>query len=462
MHASADAATAMAAGLDRIRSEVGVPGEFPDAVLAAAEAAASQPLGADHTDRTDRPFITIDPASSVDLDQAFSIERSGTAIVLHYAIADVGWFVRPGDPLDVEAFERGVTVYLPDRRAPLYPTQLSEGAASLLPGVDRPAVVFTVRILEDGTVRLDGVERARVRSRAKLAYDTVTLDDLPPGFDEIHRRVSAAEAERGSTRVEFPEQEIERLDDGHYTLRFRPRSLPEEQNATLSLATNLAVADALYAAGTGLFRVMPEVDGRRHRSLRASARAFGLDWPADMGLDAFERSLPRDDPRTSAFLLAVRRAAGGAEYAPFDPDVRPWHAAIAATYAQATAPLRRLQDRYVIEAALAVAGGSSVPTEIEVAFGELPRAMSRAEQRANRAERLALDLAEAVVLAGREGEIFDAAVVDEGEWGVEVQIADPAVLVRLPARRVDPGDQMRVRLVRVDTAAPEIVFERVS
>jgi exoribonuclease R len=458
MQVSGDAASAMAAGLDRIRSDVGVPGDFPDAVTAAADAAAARGLGPDHTDRTDRPFVTIDPASSVDLDQAFAIERSGSDIVLHYAIADVGWFVHPGDPLDVEAFERGVTVYLPDRRAPLYPTQLSEGAASLLPDVDRPAVVFTVRIEHDGSARLDGVERSRVRSRAKLAYDAVTADDLPPGFDEIHRRVTAAEAARGSTRVEFPEQEIDRLDDGRYALRFRPRSLTEEQNATLSLATNLAVADALYAAGTGLFRVMPEVDARHHRSLRASARAFGLDWPGDMELDAFERSLPRDDPRSSAFLLAVRRAAGGAEYARYDPDERPWHAAIAATYAQATAPLRRLQDRYVVEAALAVANGASVPGAVEAAFDELPRAMGRAEQRANRAERLALDLAESVVLAGREGEIFDAVVVDEGEWGVEVQIADPAVLVRLPARRVDPGDQIRVRLA----SAADLAFERVS
>jgi len=67
-----------------------------------------------------------------------------------YAIADVGWFVHPGDALDVEAFDRGVTVYLPDQRATLYPTALSEGAASLLPNVDRAAVVFIVRIASDG------------------------------------------------------------------------------------------------------------------------------------------------------------------------------------------------------------------------------------------------------------------------------------------------------------------------
>ena len=448
-------------GLDRIRDECGVPTSFPPEVLDAAVAAAARTPGAEHRDRTGERFVTLDPASSVDLDQAFAIEFAGDDIVLHYAIADVGWFVRPGDALDREAFERAVTVYLPDERATLYPTVLSEGAASLLPDVDRPAVVFAVRVAPDGTPRLDGVERALIRNQAKLAYDAVTADDLPDGFAELHRRIQIAEAARGAPRVEFPEQEIARV-DGRLRLHFRPRLESEEQNAALSLATNMAVGEALFAAGTGLFRVMPDVDERRHRQLRNAARAFGLDWPASTPLDAFERSLPRDDPRTSAFLIAVRRAAGGASYAPFEPGVRPWHSAVAATYAQATAPLRRLQDRYVVEAALAVANGDPVPDEVERAFHELPAAMSQGDQRANRAERMALDLAEAVVLSGREGEIFDAVVIDESDRGVEVQIADPAILVRLSAHRVDPGDEVRVRLESVDVEQRSVNFQRVG
>jgi exoribonuclease R len=207
---------------------------------------------------------------------------------------------------------------------------------------------------------------------------------------------------------------------------------------------------------------MPDVDAGKIRRLRHSARAFGLVWPDDASLAEFERSLPRGDPRTSAFLIAVRRASGGASYEPFDPSHRPWHAAMAAAYAQATAPLRRLQDRYVIEAMLAVAARRSVPDEIAAAFDELPAAMSRGEQRANQAERRALDLAESVVLSGCVGEIFDAVVVDEGERGVVIQVADPAVMARVDARRVDPGDEIRVRLVRADTHSGSVEFERVS
>lgn len=462
MRVLGDAGRAMADGLDRIRRETGIPDQFPESLTEVARQAAVKPIGGDHVDRTMLAFMTLDPASSVDLDQAFAIEVAGDDIILRYAIADVGWFVQPGDPLDVEAFERAVTVYLPDRRATLYPTVLSEGAASLLPDVDRPAVVFTVRVASDGVSRLDGAERAVVRSRAKLAYDGVQSSDLPTGFEELHRRIQAAEVGRGAPRVEFPEQEIDRLDDGRYALTFRPRLESEEQNAALSLATNLSIGEALFQAGTGLFRVMPDVTERMHRRLRHAAQAFDLAWPKEIELAAFQRSLPRDDPRTSAFLMAVRRAAGGASYAGFTPGERPWHSAVAATYAQATAPLRRLQDRYVIETVLAVVNGHAVPDKISAAFPGLPAAMAKGDQRANRAEREALDLAEAIVLSDRQGELFEAVVLDESDWGVEIQIIDPAILARVDAKRLDPGAKLRVRLVSADPAAATIKFERVS
>jgi VacB/RNase II family 3'-5' exoribonuclease len=458
------AAAAMRAGIDAIAGQLRLPGAFPPAVeeaAATAAAGARRAAATTHTDRTDLELVTLDPASSTDLDQAFAIERAGGDVVLRYAIADVGAFVRPGDVIDAEAWERGVTVYLPGRRVPLHPAALAEDAASLLPGDDRLAVLLTVRIADDGTAVLDHAERAVVRSRAKLAYESVTPAELPDGFEELARRVMAAEAARGASRVEFPEQELS-ADDGGFVLQLRPRRWSEEWNAAMSLAANLAVADALVAAGTGLFRVMPPVDERDLRRLRHAARAFGLAWPDDVPLDRFERSLPRDDHRTSAFLLAVRRASGGASYAPFDPERRPWHAAVAATYAHATAPLRRLQDRYVLEATLAVVAGRDVPGDVADAFERLPAAMERAERRAAQADAAALDLAEAVALSGCVGEVFRAVVTDEDQRGVRVQLDDPPVVARVDARRVDPGDEVRVRLVRADPDTRSVVFERVA
>jgi len=174
----------LAQGLDAIRAQFAVPPGFPPQVLAAADAATAH-RPADHADWTGKPFVTLDPAASTDLDQAFAIEAAGADWLLHYAIADVAWFVADDDPLDREAWARGVTTYLPDGKAGLYPPALSEAAASLLPDGDRPAIVLTVRVAPDGMARLDGARRALIRSRAKLAYETATEADLPAGFAEI-------------------------------------------------------------------------------------------------------------------------------------------------------------------------------------------------------------------------------------------------------------------------------------
>ena len=247
----------------------------------------------------------------------------------------------------------------------------------------------------------------------------------------------AAEDRRGAPRVEFPEQELDRV-DGRWALRFDPRLPSEDDNAGMSLATNLAVADAMLAAGTGLFRVMDEPSERAVARLRRTAQAFGLTWPAETSLAEFQRSLSTHDPRAAAFLIAVRRAGGGASYAAYvRGGDRPWHAAMAATYAHATAPLRRLADRYVVEATLAIANGRPVPEDVAAAFAALPSTMASCEQRANTVDRAVIDLAEAVLLAGREGEVFDAVVVDEDRHGPLVQLVEPAVMAQVvgPPRR---------------------------
>lgn len=451
----------LADGLVQLRQQFQVPDSFPPAVLAAAEAAAQrQPT--QHADWLDWAFVTLDPAGSTDLDQAFAIEAAGADWLLHYAIADVGWFVDHGDPLDQEAWSRGVTTYLPDGKAGLYPPVLAEGAASLLPDGSRPAVVFTVRVRPDGEALLDGVIRAIIRSRAKLAYETVQESDLPPGFAELAARIGVAELQRGAARVDPPEQEVDRDMLGRFELRLRPPLPSETRNAALSLACNLAVADFLLAHRTGLFRVMAGPDARAEGRLRHTARAFGLVWPQEEPLAQFERQLDPHDPRHGAFMLAIRRAGQGARYAPFAADRPPWHAAIAAPYAHATAPLRRLADRFVIEAALALANGQSVPERVSAAFADLPSTMQRAEARASQVERAVVDLAEAALLAPREGEMFEAVVTDLAETGARIQLCTVPVVARTQAHGVVPGDRIRVRLEAADPVRRQLRFARIG
>ena len=461
MKALRDPQQLLGGGLAAIRAQFAVPEIFPPDVLAAAKLAARR-VPNEHADRTGMPFVTLDPASSTDLDQAFAIEQSGADLLLHYAIADVAWFVSDGDPLDIEAWKRGTTTYLPDGKAGLYPPALSEGAASLLPDGPRPAVVFTVRVAPDGAVKLDGAERALIRSRAKLAYDTVRPDQLPAEFGELARRIAAAEDRRGAARVDPPEQEVELGPDGRYVLQLRPQLASERHNAAMSLATNMAIADALLAARTGLFRTMPPPDARAVERLRHTARAFGLDWPGAMPLAEFERGLDPTDPRHAAFMLAVRRAGNGASYEVFAPGRLPWHAAMAATYAHGTAPLRRLADRYVVRAALAVANARPVPAEVTEAFARLPAAMAKAAARESQIERAVIDLAEAALLSDREGEAFDAIITDTGENGARIQLCDLPVVARTTAHSVQPGARIRVRLLAADTERRTLQFERIA
>ena len=458
MKTIADPANCLSRGLAAIRTRFQVPQGFPPAVLAAAEAAARR-APTEHVDRTDRHFVTLDPASATDLDQAFAIEPSGADLLLHYAIADVAWFVADGDALDVEAWRRGTTLYLPDGKAGLYPRALSEGAASLLPDGPRPAVIFTVRVAPDGAVHLDGAERAIIRSTAKLAYDSVRDADLPPGFVELTSRLQQAEARRGAARVDPPEQEVAAREDGSFDLVFRPRLVSEERNAALSLAANMAIADALYAHRTGLFRVMAEPDDAAVARLRQTAIAFGLDWPPMAPLAQFETTLDGADPKQAAFMLAVRRAGQGASYQPLQNGIVPWHAAVAATYAHATAPLRRLADRYVIRATLAIANGQPVPAAVTDAFGKLPAVMARADAMGGQIDRAVIDLAEAVMLQGREGQTFAAVVTDADDRGARIQLRDLPVVARLAMSGAEPGNAITVKLTAADPERQRITFE---
>ncbi|MGN6129955.1 MAG: RNB domain-containing ribonuclease, partial [Nocardioidaceae bacterium] len=202
-------------GIAAIQDEMGVLPGFPPEVEDAARRAAREPrLPA--LDRTDLPFVTIDPASSLDLDQALHLERDGDGYVVHYAIADVAAFVTPGDPVDLEAHRRGETLYGADSKIPLHPKVLSEGAASLLPGEPRPALLWTIKVDGGGEGTDVHVERALVRSRAKLSYDELQArvdagdpDDLLVLLREVGERRLHREAARGGVSLPLPEQEID-------------------------------------------------------------------------------------------------------------------------------------------------------------------------------------------------------------------------------------------------------------
>lgn len=458
----------LADGFERLERELKLPRDFPSAVLAEAGAAARDTAFADRQDQTDLPFVTIDPPGSMDLDQAVSIEPLRDGYRVWYAIADVGAFVRPGGAIDAEARARGETVYLPDGKVPLHPQVLSEGAASLLPGVTRPAAVWRIDLDAEGRTIGADVQRALVRSRERLDYDYVqaavdtgTADGTLKLLAELGRLRLELERERGGVTLPTPEQEVV-TDDGGYRLEYRVPLPAEAWNAQISLLTGMAAASMMLDAEIGLLRVLPPPQPGDLAKVRRVAAALDVPWPDGAAYGDVVHGLDAKNPAHAAFLHESRVLLRGSGYVAFDgaPPRMAEHSAVAAPYAHVTAPLRRLADRYATEVCLAVAAGEPVPEESQAALGGLPGIMARTGRRAGAVDRAVIDLVESFVLRDRIGQTFEAMVidVDERRAGGQVQLADPAVIARCDGGPLPLGERVTVRLAQADPGTREVRF----
>jgi exoribonuclease R len=416
------AAESLRAGIAKIQSELGVSPEFPAEVEAAAASAAAAPRLPD-LDRTDIPFVTIDPVGAMDLDQALHLERAGDGFVVHYAIADVAAFVTAGDPVDLEAHRRGETLYGADSKVPLHPKSISEAAGSLLPGEVRPALLWTIQVDETGEGTDVEVVRARVRSTERLDYEGAqrSIDEGSAGetlvlLQEVGELRLAREAARGGVSLPLPEQEVD-VEDDHWHLEFRTLLPVEQWNAQISLLTGFGAASLMVYARTGLLRTLPPPDPHDVQRLHRTARALGIDWPAEQLYPDFIRGLDPHQPKHAAMVLACTRLLRGSGYVGFDGEVPadPQHAALASEYAHVTAPLRRLGDRYAGEICVALCAGTPVPDWVLAKLHELPETLATSGRRAHQYERAVIDLVEAGVLHDRVGEEFDGVVVDVDE-----------------------------------------------
>jgi exoribonuclease R len=452
-------------GIAEIQREQHLSPEFPDDVERAAEEAAASPRLPD-LDHTDLPFVTIDPASSRDLDQAMHLARDGDGYIVRYAIADVAAFVTPGDPVDQEAHRRGESMYGADTKVPLHPKVLSEGAASLLPDQVRPAFVWTLRLDHAGSCTDAKVERARVRSTAKLDYAGVQArgekDELFVLLREIGTLRLDQEAQRGGVSLPMPEQEVD-VSDGAWTLEFREVLPVEDWNAQISLLTGFAAARLMVEGKVGILRTLPPPAPGAVDRLRHSAKALHLPWPAEVDYPAFLRGLDASKPAEAAMLVAATSLLRGAGYAAFDGQVpdQPTHAALASTYAHCTAPLRRLVDRYALETCAALCAGEPVPQWVRDRLPELPGTMMESGRRARAYEHAVIDLVEARTLEGRIGERFEAVVLEldhDDPRVADIQIADPAVEARATGSGLHVGEEITVALAQADPATRTIRF----
>ena len=463
----------LAAGLRAIDHQLDVPAEFPPDVLAEAERVAAHPK-LPELDRTDLPLVTIDPEGSMDLDQALHIERVSDGYRVHYAIADVAAFVEPGGAIDAEAHRRGQTLYAPDHRIPLHPAVLSEAAASLLPGQIRPALLWSIDLDARGDTTKVVVERARVRSRARLDYaraqqqlDSGTDDQVLTLLREVGELRLAQERERGGVSLPLPEQEVVVGGEG-WSLRFREMLPVEEWNAQISLLTGMGAAEIMLYGEVGLVRTLPPPPEGAIARLRRVAAALRLEWHPDVDYPDFVRSLDPNSGAGAAMLNACTSLLRGAGYVAFDGGVPEHieHAAIASEYAHVTAPLRRLADRYAGEVAVALCADRDIPEWVRARLLDLPQEMKDSDRRAHRFERAVLDLVEAGVLCNSIGEMFTGVITelrDEEPDKGSVMLRDPAVEAPVisTSRPLPLGGEGRVKLAHADLKERRVCFELV-
>lgn len=458
---------ASAFSFDEIRTEFSLRTTFPEAAIAEAKAATDRYSGA-RVDMTAIPFVTIDPPDAMDLDQAMHIERTSSGFLVHYAIADVGAVVEPGGALEKETWERGLTYYLPDGSVPLHPTVMSEGAASLLPDQIRPAALWTIELNATGEPVMCTVERALVRSVARLDYTGVFADSqsgrLHPSIQYLPEvgalRMDLAR-KRGAIELRLPDQEVEADPAGEWKVVMRNHTPADDWNAEISLLTGTCAAKLMLDAKIGLLRTLPPANGESVQALRRTAASLGVSWPADQGEGEFLLGLDPNQPTTMVLMTEATTLLRGAGYVAFDGEVpeQPLHAAIGLPYAHVTAPLRRLGDRYTTEVCLAICAKSTVPDWARSRLPDLPGVLRSADGIANKVDRACVDRTEALVLSERVGQCFSAIVTRAAneKHEAEVFIVDPPVLAPCEGNPAE-GQRVEVELTVADPAARQIRF----
>lgn len=451
---------------EEIRRQSEIPLEFSDEVLVAAE---SDPRDLhEREDLRSTPFVTVDPAGAMDLDQALAFETLERGrIRLRYAIADLEPFVLPDGPIDREVRRRGVTVYCPDRNVPLHPQTLSEGSASLLPGQDRPAVVFEIDIDPDGEVLRHDVRRAQVRSHHRYEYQELQAAfdaGRPPeplaAFPAFGKARIARGIERGAITLRLPEQDPVWV-DGRWRLVTRPEVEADRWNAEVSLLTGMVAAELMVGAGTGILRTLPRPDADAIGRFRGAVKGLGIAWTRDESVAELLDGLDPARPRQMAVFDAATNLMRGSSYLGFRdgaPEGDIGHGGVAAQYAHVTAPLRRLGDRFTLAACAAISAGAAVPAWVETGVEEVAGIMAETSSRAGQIEARCLNAVEAWVMGERIGDRFEAVVVDVRSSGSDVWIDDPSIIAYADGIRAQPGQVITLEVDDVDVVRGIIRF----
>ncbi|PWE48854.1 MULTISPECIES: ribonuclease R [Thioclava] len=466
----------------------GIPDDFPDAVVAEADAAEPAPLG-EREDLRKLSFVTIDPADARDRDDAVLVIRDDDpknegGFLIWVAIADVAHYVTPGSELDREARKRGNSTYFPDRVVPMLPDRLSGDLCSLHENVDRAVLAVRMKIDAQGRKVSHRFTRGMIRSVGSLEYgqvqsardgnpDEKTEDMVEEIIDPIYEAYEAlkhARAIRQPLELDLPERQIVIGDDGHVaSIRFKERLDAHKLIEEFMVLANVAAAEELEKLRRPLlYRVHEEPSLEKIESLREVAQASGFTLAKGQVLQTAHLNNLLSQSEGSEFdeliNISTLRSMTQAYYAPTNYG----HFGLALrSYAHFTSPIRRYSDLIVHRALILGHGwGKDGLSAWDIEnLEDTAKQISDTERRSMVAERDTTDRYLAAYLSDRVGSEFTGRISGVQKFGAFVKLdetgADGLIPIREIGREFFHFDREAQELVGSDTGMVITIGQRV-
>ncbi|MEZ5724202.1 MAG: ribonuclease R [Paracoccaceae bacterium] len=467
----------------------GIPDDFPDAVIAEADAQKPATMkGRD--DLRDLPLLTIDPVDARDRDDAVAAmpdtdPKNPGGMVLWVAIADVAHYVTPASQLDREARKRGNSTYFPDRVVPMLPDVLSGDLCSLHEGVDRAVIAVRMRIDAQGNKIGQNFHRGMMRSRASLNYEQAqaAIDGRPdemtaPLLDVVlkplwqaYDLLKGARARRQPLDLDLPERQIVLGDDGrvrsvNFKERFDAHKLIEE----FMVLANVAAAEELTRLKRPLlFRVHEEPSAEKLDALREVAQASGFVLAKGQVLHTshLNRLLAQAEGTDFDELINISTLRSMTQ-AYYNPENYGHFGLALKNYAHFTSPIRRYSDLIVHRALIAGHGwGKDGLSDWDVEnLSDTATQISNTERRSMEAERDTTDRYLAAYLAERVGSEITGRISGVQKFGAFVKLdgtgADGLIPIREIGHEYFHYDRDAQMLIGADTGVEIGIGQRVT
>ncbi len=409
-------------------------------------------------DIRDLPLVTIDGEDARDFDDAVHVKKTAKSYILTVAIADVSHYVEKNAPIDIDALERGTSVYFPDRVIPMLPEKLSNGICSLVPDQDRLAMVARIQFDHSGNVRKSTFCKAVIKSHYRFTYKKVQalLDGESKNqaekyrhflkifkwMEELANLLIERRRDRGSIDFDLPESEIILGLTGELeSIVHRERSMAHRIVEEFMIAANEAVARFLSDRSIPvLYRIHEPPEREKIDDLVAFLNSLGHNIKAPKKITPFwcQKILRMAEGRPEEYIVnsMLLRTMNQAVYSPENKG----HFGLASpTYLHFTSPIRRYPDLVVHR----VLKGNlrrvrKRPVYVTEELSAMGQDLSKKERNAMEAEREMLDRLKVRYMEDKIGQVFHGVISSITSFGIFVELKE--ILISGLVRLVDMAD----------------------